>query len=232
MSRPQPDGSDLREVTDADVPVLAPRLAAAFQEDPAMSWAFSDPTKLPFYPAHVARSTALTHSGPMRTRVVALALSTALLALTASSAEAASPPAGKYPCLLYIDGTGLVGAGLLRIHSGGKYSVNGGKKGKFTTSGRKIKFKTGDYRKSHRGKWSGKGRERKGRPVQEERRGLLARAHHLRLVAPASASISRPARRGLYPTRAGRLTCARSIRSTRAITTAPQPTRSPCGRGC
>ena len=97
----------------------------------------------------------------MRTRVVALALSATLLALTASSAQAASPPAGEYPCYLYIDGTGLVGAGILRIHSGGKYSVNGKKKGKYSTSGKKIKFKTGDYSKSHRGKWSGKGKNAK-----------------------------------------------------------------------
>ena len=47
-----------------------------------------------------------------------------------------------------------MGAGVLRIHGGGKYSVNGGKKGKYSTSGKKIKFKTGDYSKSHRGKWS------------------------------------------------------------------------------
>jgi len=97
----------------------------------------------------------------MRTRVVALTLSAALLALTASAAEAASPPKGKYPCYLYIDGTGLTGAGILRIHSGGKYSVNGGKKGKYSTSGKKIKFKTGDYSKSHRGKWSGRGKNAK-----------------------------------------------------------------------
>ena len=89
----------------------------------------------------------------MRTRVVALTLSAALLALTASAAEAASPPKGKYPCYLYIDGTGLTGAGILRIHSGGKYSVNGGKKGKYKTSGKKITFKTGDYKKGHRGRW-------------------------------------------------------------------------------
>ena len=93
----------------------------------------------------------------MRTRVVALALSVTLLALTASSAEAANPPAGKYPCYLYIGGTGLVGAGILRIHAGGKYSVNGGKKGRYSTSGRKIAFKTGAYSKSHRGKWRGRG---------------------------------------------------------------------------
>lgn len=95
--------------------------------------------------------------GAMRTRVLALALSTALLALTASSAEAASPPKGKYPCYLYIDGTGLVLSGTLRIHAGGKYSVNGKRKGKYSTSGKKIKFKTGDYSKSHRGKWARKG---------------------------------------------------------------------------
>jgi ribosomal protein S18 acetylase RimI-like enzyme len=47
VSRPRPDGSDLREVTPADVPVLAPRLAAAFQDDPGMSWAFRDAARRP-----------------------------------------------------------------------------------------------------------------------------------------------------------------------------------------
>ena len=47
MSRPRPDRSDLRAVTPADVPTLAPRLAAAFQDDPGMSWALSDPAKRP-----------------------------------------------------------------------------------------------------------------------------------------------------------------------------------------
>ncbi len=47
MTRPRPDGSDLRQVGLDDVPALAPRLAAAFQDDPGMSWAFSDPGKRP-----------------------------------------------------------------------------------------------------------------------------------------------------------------------------------------
>jgi ribosomal protein S18 acetylase RimI-like enzyme len=47
VSRPQPDGSDLRAVTAADVPALAPRLAAAFQDDPGMSWALSDASRRP-----------------------------------------------------------------------------------------------------------------------------------------------------------------------------------------
>ena len=45
--RPQPDASDLREVTPADVPLLAPRLAAAFQDDPGMSWALRDAERRP-----------------------------------------------------------------------------------------------------------------------------------------------------------------------------------------
>ena len=43
--RPQPDGSDRRLATGADVEALAPRLAAAFQNTPGMGWTFRDPGK-------------------------------------------------------------------------------------------------------------------------------------------------------------------------------------------
>lgn len=45
--RPQPDGSDLCEVRPGDVAVLATRLAAAFEDDPGLSWALRDPATRP-----------------------------------------------------------------------------------------------------------------------------------------------------------------------------------------
>ena len=41
--RPQPDGSDRRLVTSADVPALAATLAQAFSGNPGMSWTFRNP---------------------------------------------------------------------------------------------------------------------------------------------------------------------------------------------
>ena len=40
--RAQPDGSDVRKVTRADVPQLVESLAQAFHDDPMMSWVFPD----------------------------------------------------------------------------------------------------------------------------------------------------------------------------------------------
>jgi GNAT superfamily N-acetyltransferase len=40
--RPRPDGSDIRKVTEADVSRVAEALARAFEDDPFMSWVFSD----------------------------------------------------------------------------------------------------------------------------------------------------------------------------------------------
>src|SRR4051812_31380845 len=40
--RPAPDGSDIRKLTAADVPVIAKALARAFEDDPVMSWIFRD----------------------------------------------------------------------------------------------------------------------------------------------------------------------------------------------
>ena len=45
--RPQPDGSDRRLVTPADVPALAATLAQAFSDNPGMSWTFRDPSTRP-----------------------------------------------------------------------------------------------------------------------------------------------------------------------------------------
>lgn len=41
-ARPQPDGSDIRKVTEADVPQLVESLAQAFHDDPVMNWVFPD----------------------------------------------------------------------------------------------------------------------------------------------------------------------------------------------
>jgi ribosomal protein S18 acetylase RimI-like enzyme len=40
--RPQPDGSDIRKITSAEVDVVARSLAQAFYDDPHMSWVFRD----------------------------------------------------------------------------------------------------------------------------------------------------------------------------------------------
>ena len=45
--RPQPDGSDRRFVTRADVPALAATLAQAFAGNPGMSWTFRNPATRP-----------------------------------------------------------------------------------------------------------------------------------------------------------------------------------------
>jgi len=47
VNRPQPDGSDLRPVTEADTPALAAVLARAFATNPGMSWVFRDPATRP-----------------------------------------------------------------------------------------------------------------------------------------------------------------------------------------
>jgi ribosomal protein S18 acetylase RimI-like enzyme len=44
-ARPQPDGSDIRKVTESDLPRLVDALARAFYDDPMMSWVFSDDSR-------------------------------------------------------------------------------------------------------------------------------------------------------------------------------------------
>jgi GNAT superfamily N-acetyltransferase len=41
-ARPQPDGSDIRKVTEADLPRLVDALARAFYDDPMMGWIFQN----------------------------------------------------------------------------------------------------------------------------------------------------------------------------------------------
>jgi hypothetical protein len=81
----------------------------------------------------------------------------ALLAPAAASAK--SPPRGKYTCTTYSISMGTGFAGVLRIHKGNKYSVNGGKKGKFKTKGKTMRFKTGDYKGTWIGKWRKSGND-------------------------------------------------------------------------
>jgi hypothetical protein len=77
----------------------------------------------------------------------------ALLALAPATAGAASPPKGNYGCT-YTTFSGTFFAGTLNIVSKSKYSVNKKKKGNYTTKGKRINFKTGDYRTLYYGRWS------------------------------------------------------------------------------
>ena len=60
---------------------------------------------------------------------------------TAAPAAAASPPTGKYDCVI---GADSILFGTLTIKSG-KHYVHRGTKGTFTTSGKKIRFRKGDF---------------------------------------------------------------------------------------
>ena len=77
---------------------------------------------------------------------------TALLTL-APAAQAKSPPKGDYGCS-YASFSGTFYAGTLNILGKSKYSVNDKKKGNYTTKGKRINFKTGDYKTIYYGKWN------------------------------------------------------------------------------
>jgi hypothetical protein len=87
-----------------------------------------------------------------RTLVAVLAVA-AMAAFAPAAASAKAPPKGTYTCTYYSPSFGTQFAGTLRIHKKSKYSVNGGKKGKFTAKKKKIRFKTGDYKGVWRAKW-------------------------------------------------------------------------------
>lgn len=70
-----------------------------------------------------------------------------------AQADAVSPPKGNYGCT-YTTFSGTFFAGTLNILSKSTYSVNKKKKGKYRTRGRKIIFKTGDYRALYYGRWA------------------------------------------------------------------------------
>ena len=80
-------------------------------------------------------------------RLLAVVVLIPLLALPVASAQAKSPPKGKYPCY-YSTFSGTFPAGILYITSKSKYNVNKKGKGKYKTKGRKISFKSGAYAKS------------------------------------------------------------------------------------
>ncbi len=80
-------------------------------------------------------------------RNITLALAAfALVAAVPSSAAAKSPPKGTYTCTYYNASFGTQYAGTLRIVSGKHYTVNKGKKGRYTTQGKKIRWRSGDYK--------------------------------------------------------------------------------------
>jgi hypothetical protein len=82
----------------------------------------------------------------MKLRTAALILPLALL-VPATAADAKSPPKGKYPCS-YSTFSGTFPAGILYITGKSTYNVNKKGKGKYTTKGKRINFKTGAYSKS------------------------------------------------------------------------------------
>jgi hypothetical protein len=68
----------------------------------------------------------------------------ATLAIGAGTAGAAQLPRGDYACFLTGGGAG----GSVQIKRDNKYTINNGKKGKYTYSKKRkiVDFKTGDYR--------------------------------------------------------------------------------------
>lgn len=89
----------------------------------------------------------------MTSRLSRAALAAALVLLLVPAAQAKPPPKGDYGCT-YSTFSGTFYAGTLNIKSKKLYSVNDKKKGRYTTRGRRITFKTGDYRTLYFGKWS------------------------------------------------------------------------------
>ena len=81
------------------------------------------------------------------TRLLAASVLVLLLALPVVPAQAKSPPKGKYACS-YSTFSGTFSAGILYITSKSKYNVNKKGKGRYSTKGKRIKFKSGAYAKS------------------------------------------------------------------------------------
>jgi hypothetical protein len=83
---------------------------------------------------------------PSFRRLTVIACSLALL--PAGSAQAASPPKGKYDCVI---GQNSILFGTLTIKGGKRYSHRG-EKGKFKAKGKKLRFTSGPLAKI-RGRW-------------------------------------------------------------------------------
>jgi hypothetical protein len=91
------------------------------------------------------------------TRSVAAASATvAVLGLGAPPALAAAPPKGKYVCT-YFTGSYNAFSGNLNILSSTTYRVNSGKKGRYTRSGSRLRFTTGDYRRLYTARYERSG---------------------------------------------------------------------------
>jgi hypothetical protein len=69
-----------------------------------------------------------------------------VLALPAG-AQASSPPKGKYACS-YTTFSGTFSAGILYIKSRSTYNVNKKGKGRYSTRGKRIRFRSGAYARS------------------------------------------------------------------------------------
>ena len=69
-----------------------------------------------------------------------------VLALPAG-AQASSPPKGKYACS-YTTFSGTFSAGILYITSRSTYNVNKKGAGRYSTRGKRIRFKSGSYARS------------------------------------------------------------------------------------
>ena len=78
---------------------------------------------------------------------LAITLALVLAVSFASAAGAASPPKGKYPCS-YTTFSGTFSAGILYITSRSRYNVNKKGAGRYSTRGKRIRFKSGSYARS------------------------------------------------------------------------------------
>ena len=91
---------------------------------------------------------------PLTLKRAAAVLLAALVPLAfAAPSLAAPPPKGDYGCA-YVTLSGTFYAGTLNIVGKSAYRVNDKKKGKYRAKGKKLTFKTGDYRTLYFGKWS------------------------------------------------------------------------------
>jgi len=79
-------------------------------------------------------------------RQITVLLTALALLVPAAAAQAGSPPKGKYACY-YSTASGTFAAGILYITGKSTYNVNKKGKGKYSTKGKRIKFKTGAYAK-------------------------------------------------------------------------------------